>query len=110
MPSLLAHRDDVVDETEMMRRQMNPMANNMAFDADTAFKTERTALAAVSPFAMIDQHPREGFRFTPSKDAISMITVITNTALAAVSGPHSGTTVPTAVPQVLAAGYSGSRL
>jgi hypothetical protein len=44
---MLSCRDDVVDETEMMRRQMNPMANNMAFDADTAFKTERTALAAV---------------------------------------------------------------
>lgn len=44
----LVFRDDTVDDTEMMRRQMNPMANQMAFDAEAAFKTERTALPVVS--------------------------------------------------------------
>lgn len=41
----LVFREDTLDETEMMRRQMNPMANNPAFDADNAFKGERAALA-----------------------------------------------------------------
>jgi hypothetical protein len=36
-----------VDETEVMRRQMNPMGGNMAFDAEAEFKKERIALAAV---------------------------------------------------------------
>jgi len=31
-----------------MRRQMNPGANMAGFDAEAAFKTERTALGAVS--------------------------------------------------------------
>ncbi|KAJ9505026.1 hypothetical protein QJQ45_006458 [Haematococcus lacustris] len=43
----LVFRDDTVDETEMMRRQMNPMGNNMVFDADNAFKTERAALSTL---------------------------------------------------------------
>ncbi|MEW5304724.1 MAG: hypothetical protein WDW38_009720 [Sanguina aurantia] len=43
----LVFRDDTVDDTEMMRRQMNPMANQMAFDAEAAFKTERAALPAI---------------------------------------------------------------
>ena len=46
--SSCTHRDDTVDETEMMRRQMNPMGANMAFDAEQEFKKERMALAAVS--------------------------------------------------------------
>lgn len=47
----LVFRDEAVDETEMMRRQMNPMAmagaNPMGFDADAAFKTEKQALNAL---------------------------------------------------------------
>lgn len=43
----LVFREDTVDDTEMMRRQMNPMANPMSFDAEAAFKGERTALAAI---------------------------------------------------------------
>mmetsp|Transcript_26727 Transcript_26727/g.72237 ORF Transcript_26727/g.72237 Transcript_26727/m.72237 type:complete len:259 (+) Transcript_26727:146-922(+) len=45
---MLVFRDETVDETEMMRRQMNPMgANPMAFDAEAEFKKERVALAAL---------------------------------------------------------------
>lgn len=41
----LVFREDVVDETEMMRRQMNPMAANpMGVDMDAAFKQEKQAL------------------------------------------------------------------
>lgn len=47
----LVFREGVVDEGEMMRRQMmNPMAmgaNPMGFDAEAAFKQERAALAQV---------------------------------------------------------------
>lgn len=43
----LVFREDTIDDSEMMRRQMNPMANQMAFDAENAFKTERTALSAL---------------------------------------------------------------
>lgn len=47
----LVFRDETVDETEMMKRQMNPMAmgggNPMGFDADAAFKQEREALKAM---------------------------------------------------------------
>jgi len=42
----LVFKGDTVDETENMRRQMNPGANAVGpFDADAAFKGERTALA-----------------------------------------------------------------
>eukprot|EP00798_Chlamydomonas_sp_ICE-L_P026818 gene26818-4412_t len=40
----LVFREDTVDDSEMMRRQMNPTANNMSFDAEAAFKGERGAL------------------------------------------------------------------
>lgn len=43
----LVFREDTIDDSEMMRRQMNPMANQMAFDAENAFKTERTALTTL---------------------------------------------------------------
>lgn len=46
-------REDTIDDTEMMRRQMNPMGNQMAFDAENAFKGERAALAAVSSGGML---------------------------------------------------------
>ncbi|GFR50776.1 hypothetical protein Agub_g13041 [Astrephomene gubernaculifera] len=43
----LVFRDDVVDEAEMMKRQMNPMAASpMGVDMDAMFKQEKTALAA----------------------------------------------------------------
>ncbi len=41
-------REDAVDETQMMRQQMNPgMAVNPAFDATQAFKAEVTAYTQV---------------------------------------------------------------
>ncbi|GAX75882.1 hypothetical protein CEUSTIGMA_g3325.t1 [Chlamydomonas eustigma] len=40
----LVFREDTIDDSELMRRQMNPMANQMTFDAEQAFKAERTAL------------------------------------------------------------------
>ncbi|PNH09431.1 ER membrane protein complex subunit 3 [Tetrabaena socialis] len=44
----LVFREDAVDESEMMRRQMNPMAANpMGVDMDAAFKAEKAALTAV---------------------------------------------------------------
>eukprot|EP00201_Polytomella_parva_P023234 CAMPEP_0175042926 /NCGR_PEP_ID=MMETSP0052_2-20121109/2865_1 /TAXON_ID=51329 ORGANISM="Polytomella parva, Strain SAG 63-3" /NCGR_SAMPLE_ID=MMETSP0052_2 /ASSEMBLY_ACC=CAM_ASM_000194 /LENGTH=149 /DNA_ID=CAMNT_0016305853 /DNA_START=376 /DNA_END=825 /DNA_ORIENTATION=+ len=44
----LVFREDAVDESQAMRAQMNPMAANpMGFDAETAFKTERTSLPQV---------------------------------------------------------------
>jgi len=39
----LVFREDTIDDSEMMRRQMNPMANQM-FDAENAFKAEKAAL------------------------------------------------------------------
>lgn len=39
----LIFRDDAVDESAMMQRQMNPM-QNATFDGEAAFKAERTAL------------------------------------------------------------------
>lgn len=39
----LIFRDETVDDTEMMKRQMNPMANQAAFDATQAFKAEVNA-------------------------------------------------------------------
>mmetsp|Transcript_12307 Transcript_12307/g.30093 ORF Transcript_12307/g.30093 Transcript_12307/m.30093 type:complete len:260 (-) Transcript_12307:434-1213(-) len=45
----LVFREETIDETELMKRQMNPMAgaSPMGFDADSAFKGERAALAAL---------------------------------------------------------------
>ncbi|GIL50129.1 hypothetical protein Vafri_6437 [Volvox africanus] len=44
----LVFREDVIDETEVMRRQMNPMAASpMGVDMDAMFKSEKAALAAV---------------------------------------------------------------
>jgi len=43
----LVFREDTVDETEVMRKQMNPGAGAVTFDADSAFKTERKALASL---------------------------------------------------------------
>jgi hypothetical protein len=40
-------REDTIDDSEMMRRQMNPTANNMAFDAEASFKQEKAALTSV---------------------------------------------------------------
>ncbi|KXZ45653.1 hypothetical protein GPECTOR_52g52 [Gonium pectorale] len=45
----LVFREDVVDETEMMKRQMNPMgaAGPMGVDMESMFKQEKAALNAV---------------------------------------------------------------
>jgi hypothetical protein len=40
-------REDTLDETEVMRRQMNPMAGNPTFDANAAFTAEKNAYAQV---------------------------------------------------------------
>jgi hypothetical protein len=39
-PFSLVFRENTLDETEMMKRQMNPMAGGAGFDAASAFKTE----------------------------------------------------------------------
>uniref|UniRef100_A0A383VG52 ER membrane protein complex subunit 3 n=1 Tax=Tetradesmus obliquus TaxID=3088 RepID=A0A383VG52_TETOB len=39
-PFSLVFRENTLDETEMMKRQMNPMAGGAGFDAKAAFKTE----------------------------------------------------------------------
>lgn len=43
----LVFREDTLDETAMMQRQMNPMAANPAFDAEASFKAEKAALTAL---------------------------------------------------------------
>eukprot|EP00877_Chromochloris_zofingiensis_P009631 jgi/Chrzof1/4921/Cz15g04170.t1 len=54
-PFSLVFREDTLDETEMMRRQMNPMGQQPTFDAAAAFKTERTAYdAADHDWALAD--------------------------------------------------------
>jgi hypothetical protein len=40
----LIFREETLDDSEMMKRQMNPMANNATFDAKTAFAGEVQAL------------------------------------------------------------------
>eukprot|EP00879_Flechtneria_rotunda_P003630 GHRR01003867.1.p1 GENE.GHRR01003867.1~~GHRR01003867.1.p1 ORF type:complete len:255 (+),score=57.62 GHRR01003867.1:276-1040(+) len=45
-PFSLVFREHTLDETEMMRRQMNPMAGGAGFDAAGMFKTEQAAWEA----------------------------------------------------------------
>ncbi len=56
----VAHREDTMDETEMMKRQMNPMANNPTFDATAAFKQEKQALSQVRHEYMLCTHSNRG--------------------------------------------------
>lgn len=46
-PFSLVFREQTLDETEMMRRQMNPMAGGAGFDAAGMFKAELTAYGAL---------------------------------------------------------------
>jgi hypothetical protein len=46
-PFSLVFREQTLDETEMMKRQMNPMAGGAGFDATGAFKTELAAYGAL---------------------------------------------------------------
>lgn len=46
-PFSLVFREQTLDETEMMRRQMNPMAGGAGFDANGAFKAELSAYGAL---------------------------------------------------------------
>ena len=46
-PFSLVFREQTLDETEMMRRQMNPMAGGAGFDAGGMFKAELTAYGAL---------------------------------------------------------------
>eukprot|EP00775_Hariotina_reticulata_P008315 gene8315-8500_t len=46
-PFSLVFRENTLDETEMMRRQMNPMAGGAGFDAAGMFKAEKQGYDAV---------------------------------------------------------------
>jgi ER membrane protein complex subunit 3 len=45
-PFSLVFREATLDESEMMRRQMNPLAGGAGFDAAAAFKAERAGYDA----------------------------------------------------------------
>ena len=47
-------REDTIDDSELMRRQMSPMSNQMAFDAEAAFKAEKQGLGLVSSRGVVD--------------------------------------------------------